>query len=51
MQNLLNFIETSTDKTALMVAIFVLKSNRTLSHTEYVAINNAIYTRKQSLGL
>ena len=47
---LLEYINKADNKIALQVALYVLKQNRTLSHNEYVTINNAIYNRKIILG-
>lgn len=44
-------INSIKDKFGIMAILFMLKMDRTLNHTEYVAINNAIYNKKQSLGL
>ncbi len=44
-------IDSIKDKFGIMAILFMLKMDRTLNHAEYTAINNAIYNKKQSLGL
>jgi len=51
MDNYTHNINSIKDKFGIMAIIFILKMDRTLSHSEYIAINKAIYNKKQSLGL